>query len=196
MGQAGSHMRKVAVFGNTGGGKSTLASRLADVTGLPLYPLDKIKYKPGGGAIPHQEYLTMHAKLLGRGEWIIDGFGCVPSAWQRFSAADTLIYIDLPLFTHCRWVTKRLAKGLFVSPEGWPDKSPLWSSTLNSYRVLWLCHRRLTPRYRQLVVDAAASKRVHHLKSPADMRALLQAVQQEQQSVPRLPRADEVIERP
>ena len=42
-------MRKVAVFGNAGGGKSTLARQLAEVTRLPLYPLDTIQYKPGGG---------------------------------------------------------------------------------------------------------------------------------------------------
>jgi adenylate kinase family enzyme len=168
-------MRKVAVFGNTGGGKSTLARRLAEVTGLPLYPLDLIQYKAGGGEVPHEEYLRRHADLLGRDEWIIEGFGCVASAWERFSYADTLVYVDLPVLTHYRWVTKRLVKGLFASPEGWPENSPLWSSTLNSYRVVWRCHRRLTPRYRQLVAEAAASKRVHHLKSPADMRAFLQA---------------------
>lgn len=171
------------MFGNTGGGKSTLASRLAEVTGLSLYVLDKIEYKAGGEKIPHEEYLRIHTDLLGRDEWIIDGFGCVASAWERFSVADTLVYVDLPLFTHCRWVTKRLAKSLFVSPAGWPENSPMWSSTLNSYRVLWRCHRRLTPRYRQLVADLAASKRVHHLRSPADMRAFLQAVRREQPGV-------------
>jgi adenylate kinase family enzyme len=171
-------MRKVAVFGNAGGGKSTLARQLAEVTQLPLYPLDTIQYKPGGGEVPHAEYLKAHKELLSRDAWIIDGFGCVASAWERFSAADTLIYIDLPLFTHYRWVTKRLFKGLFVDPEGWPESSPMWSSTMSSYRVLWLCHRRLTPRYRQLVADAAASKRVHHLRSPAGMRAFLEAVKQ------------------
>ena len=108
-----------------------------DLTGLPLYPLDRIKYNAGGGEIPHEEYLKVHTDLLSRDEWIIDGFGCVASAWERFSAADTLVYIDLPLFTHYRWVTKRLAKGLFVSPEGWPENSPMWSSTLNSYRRYW-----------------------------------------------------------
>jgi hypothetical protein len=76
-------------------------------------------------------------------------------------------------------VTKRLIKGLFVNPEGWPENSPMWRSTLNSYRVLWLCHRRLTPRYRQLVADVASSKRVHHVKSPAEMRAFLTAIKHE-----------------
>ena len=46
--------------------------------------------------------------------------------------------IDLPLFTHYRSVTKRLIKGLFMNPEGWPDNSPIWSSTVDSYRVVWL----------------------------------------------------------
>jgi adenylate kinase family enzyme len=175
-------MRKAAVFGNAGSGKSTLARHLAELTRLPLYPVDTIKFKAGGGEVPHAEYLKAHKELLSRDAWIIDGFGCVASAWERFSAADTLIYIDLPLFTHYRWVTKRLFQGLFVDPEGWPKNSPMWSSTLSSYRVLWLCHRRLTPRYRQLVTDAAASKRVHHLRSPAGMRAFLDAVKQERLS--------------
>ena len=54
---------------------------------------------------------------------------------------------------------------------------------MNSYRVLWLCHRRrLTPRYRQLVADAAAAKRVHHLRSPAGMTVFLEVVKQERLS--------------
>lgn len=85
-----SEMRRVAVFGNAGGGKSTLARQLASITRLPLHSLDTIKYKPGGDEVPHNEYLKIHSALIRGDEWIIDGFGCVPSAWERFSAADTL----------------------------------------------------------------------------------------------------------
>jgi adenylate kinase family enzyme len=170
-------MKRVAVFGNTGGGKSTLAKRLAELTRLPLYPLDLIQFRAGGGEVPRDEYLAAHADILRREEWIIDGFGCVASAWERFSVADTLIYIDLPLVTHYWWVTKRFIKGLYVAPEGWPERSPMWSSTINSYRVVGLCHRHLTSRYRVLVADAASSKRVHHLRSPAQIRFFLEAVE-------------------
>jgi hypothetical protein len=76
---------------------------LAEVTRLPLYLLDTIQYKPGGGEVPHAEYLKAHQELLSRDAWIIDGFGCAASAWERFSAADTLIHVDLLLFTHFRW---------------------------------------------------------------------------------------------
>jgi len=176
-------MKKVAVFGNAGGGKSTLAKGLAGLTRLPLYPLDMIQFRAGGAEAPHDEYLKAHADLLRQDEWIIDGFGCVASTWERFTKADTLIYIDLPLITHHWFVTKRLIKGLFITPQGWPENSPIWRSTMDSYRVLWLCHRRLTPRYRQLVADVAASKRVHHLRSPTEMAAFLDAIKREYASV-------------
>jgi adenylate kinase family enzyme len=169
-------MKRVAVFGNAGGGKSTLARRLAELTELPLYVVDMMQFRAGGAKVPHDEFLRAHADLLRRDEWIIDGFGNMTTAWERFAAADTPIYVDLPLLTHYRGVTKRFIKGLFASPKGWPENSPLWSSTLSSYRVIPLCHRQLTPRYRQLVADAAASKRVHHLRSQAQMQSFLEAV--------------------
>src|SRR5690242_2247702 len=70
-------MKRVAVFGNAGGGKSTLARRLADLTGLPLFVVDMMQFKAGGKAVPHDEYLKAHAELLRRDEWIIDGYGGV-----------------------------------------------------------------------------------------------------------------------
>ena len=171
-------MKRVAVFGNAGGGKSTLARELAQITSLPLESLDRIKYKPGGGEVLHSEYLAVHTSLLCTERWIIDGFGCVASAWERFSAADTLIFVECPLHP-LHWVTEPLIKGLFVTPEGWPENSPMWSSTVGSYRVLQLCHKRSTPRYRQLVAEEASRKRVHHLKSPRAMKAFHHAVRQE-----------------
>ena len=147
-------MKRVAVFGNAGGGKSTLARKLAEVTRLPLYVIDMIQFRAGADGVPrevpHDEYLKAHADLIHRDEWIIDGFGSVASAWERFARADTLVYVDLPLITHHWFVTKRLIKGLFADPPGWPENSPIWSSTMDSYKVLWLCHRKLTPKYRQL----------------------------------------------
>jgi len=172
-------MKKVAVFGNAGGGKSTLARRLAELTGLPLYPLDRIQFRTGGEKVPHEEYLKAHAELLRRDEWVIDGYGCLASAWERFAAADTLVFVDLPLVRHYWWVTKRLICCPFIAPEGWPERSPMWRSSLNSYKVVRLCDRKLTPKYRQLVAETATTKRVHHLRSPKEMQALLDEIARE-----------------
>ena len=142
-------MKKVAVFGNTGGGKSTLSKRLSEITGLPLYALDKIQYQSGGAEVPNEEYKHIHEKILAADRWIIDGFGCMETVWLRLNEADTLVFVDLPLYVHFWWVTKRLITGKFIPPEGWPQKSTILKSSINSYRVLWLCHKYLTPRYRE-----------------------------------------------
>jgi adenylate kinase family enzyme len=169
-------MKRVAIFGNAGGGKSTLARELAAITGLPLHVIDKMRWRPGGVEVPHEEYLRMHATLLSHDEWIIDGFESVKLAWERFEAADTLIHVDLPLMVHGWWVTKRLVKGLFVDPAGWPERSPVISSSISSYRVLWPCHSRLTPKYRSYVAEAAQRKRVFHLRSRHELKHFLEAV--------------------
>ncbi len=169
-------MKRVAVFGNAGGGKSRLARQLAALNGLPLYVIDKIQFREGGTVISKEEFLAAHADLLQKDEWIIDGYGSTALAWERFARADTLVYIDLPLAVHHWWVTKRLIGGLFVTPAGWPKGSPVWSSSMLSYKVLWLFHRHLTPKYRKLVADVAATKRVHHLRSAREIRMFLEDV--------------------
>jgi adenylate kinase family enzyme len=170
-------LRRVAVFGNAGGGKSTLARQLAALTGLPLHVIDMMEFRVGGDAVPRDEYLRAHAEVLRQEAWIIDGFGGTQQAWERFAAADTLVYVDLPLVLHYWWVTKRLAKGLSGTPPGWPAGSPLWSSSLAAYRAVGSCERLLAPKYRQVVADAASKKRVHHLKSPAAIRDFLKTVE-------------------
>lgn len=93
-------MNKVAVFGNTGGGKSTLSKRLADMTGLPWIPLDSLQYLPGGAEVPHTEFKATHNALLQQDQWIIDGFGSLDTLWNRLDAADTLVYLDLTVLQH------------------------------------------------------------------------------------------------
>ncbi|MEA5508768.1 adenylate kinase [Crocosphaera sp. UHCC 0190] len=158
-------MKKIAVFGNTGGGKSTLSKRLSKITNLPLYVLDKIQYQPGGTKVSYEEYKGIHEQIIAKDQWIIDGFGCLETVWLRLAEADTLVYIDLPLSLHFWFVSKRFVTGFFSPPQGWPENSPLVKSSITSYRTLWLCHRRLTPKYRDYVMKMRSTKTVYHLQS-------------------------------
>ncbi|RMF21057.1 MAG: adenylate kinase [Cyanobacteria bacterium J083] len=166
-------MKKVAVFGNTGGGKSTLSKKLAEITGLPLYILDKVQYEAGGKKVAYQDYRQAHERILASEQWIIEGFGCLETLWTRLDAADTLVYIDLPLPRHFIWVSKRLIKGLWQNPAGWPENSPIIKGTLNSYSVLMACHSKLTPKYRDYVKQHERTKEVYHLKSVKSMAQFL-----------------------
>jgi len=146
---------------------------------LPLCVLDKVQFREGGEPVPCEEYLGRHRNLLAQQTWIIDGYGDSATAWERFAAADTLIHVD-PKLPVLYWrVTKRLVKGVFADPEGWPKDSPLWSSTMTSYKVIPRCHQYLTPRYRQLGAEMAASKRFAHLRSTRESAAFLDDVRNE-----------------
>ncbi len=165
-------MKKIAVFGNAGGGKSTFSKRLSEITGLPLHVLDKIKEQLGD-----EDYKRVHQQILVTERWIIDGFGCMETVWLRLEEADTLVFIDLPLYVHFWWVTKRLLLSYFKPPEGWPDNSPIFRTSLSSYRVLWLCHKYLTPKYRQYVKQAQTTKTVYHIRLTKQILQLLESIE-------------------
>ncbi len=170
-------MNKVAVFGNTGGGKSTLSKKLSEMTGLPLHVLDKIKYEPGGAEVAYEDYQRIHQQILATDQWIIDGFGCMETLWPRLNAADSLIFVDLPLHVHFWWVTKRLITGQFNPPEGWPENSPILKSSLNSYHTLWRCHKYLTPKYRDYVQQVQNTKHVYHLRASEQIAQFLKSLE-------------------
>lgn len=135
-----------------------------------------IKFSSGQVARQSPMNLQAHQLLVDSDEWIIDGFGCIKTVWQRLDAADTLIHVDLPLATHALWVTKRLVKGLFVNPEGWPERSPIFRSTISSYRVLWPCHSHLTPKYRAYVSVASKQKQIFQLRSKRELKLLPETI--------------------
>ncbi|MBD1878417.1 adenylate kinase [Coleofasciculus sp. FACHB-64] len=172
-------MKKVAVFGNAGGGKSTLSKRLSEITGLPLHVLDKIQYQAGGTPVPHEVYKHAHQQILVTDRWIIDGFGCKETVWLRLDEADTLVFVDLPIYVHFWWVTKRMIAGFFKPPEGWPEKSPILKSSLNSYRVLWLCYKYLTPKYRGYIEQAQNTKRVYHIRYTEQISQFYELIENE-----------------
>jgi adenylate kinase family enzyme len=169
-------MKKVAVFGNAGGGKSTLSKRLSETTGLPLYILDKIKYQPGGIEVSDEDYKQIHREILATDQWIIDGFGCIETLWPRLDEADSLVFIDLPIYVHFWWVTKRFITGYAKPPQGWPEKSPILKSSMNSYRALWLCYKYLTPKYREYVEEAKNTKCVYHIRATKQISQFFESI--------------------
>lgn len=97
--------------------------------------------------------------------------------WLRLNQADTLIFVDLPLYVHAWLVTKRFITGYFKPPSGWPDNSPILRSSLNSYRVLWLCHKYLTPKYREYIEQAQSIKNVYHIRSIKEISQFFELIE-------------------
>jgi adenylate kinase family enzyme len=101
-------MKRVMILGGPGSGKSTLAKRLHALTGLPLYHLDKLHWRPGWTPCPKPEWHRLLSELAGEDEWIMDG-GYDSTFHLRMPRADTVLWLDLPLLVTLPRVLKRTA---------------------------------------------------------------------------------------
>ncbi|WP_415901407.1 adenylate kinase [Neptuniibacter sp. QD29_5] len=168
-------MRKVAVFGKPGSGKSTLSKTLAKVTGSPLHQLDSLFYQKSGEPVASEFFDKVHEDILVFDSWIIDGLGPLGAFKKRLDAADTLVYIDLPYPTSYWFVTKRLLNGLFIKPEGWPEGSSLLKGTLQSFKMLRLSPSFWNDDFRAEIADKAKHKSVVVIRSVAELNAYMEA---------------------
>ncbi|MEZ8485045.1 adenylate kinase [Vibrio splendidus] len=162
-------MKKVAVFGKPGSGKSTISKALALATGIELHQLDSIVYKANGEFVEREVFDLAHDNIINSESWIIDGFGPLGSFNTRLEAADTLVYIDLPYPISYWFVTKRMLKGLFVKPEGWPDGSSVIKGTIQSYKTLKLCSKFWNDDFRLRLELRAKEKEVHIIRSVSEL---------------------------
>ena len=166
-------MKKIAVFGKPGSGKSTLSKELASMTGIPLCQLDSILYEKNGDRVDRKTYDRKHDDILSSESWIIDGFDLIEPFNKRLEAADTLIYIDLPYFVSYYLVTKRLLKGLIVKPEGWPDGSSILKGSLQSYKVLKLCPKFWNSNFLQKLEEISTNKSLYVIRSISELNRFI-----------------------
>lgn len=88
-------MKRVAVVGSGGAGKTTFANELGRRTGLPVLHLDHFHWRPGWVVPIEEEWAMTQSELVERPEWIIDGnYGAQFDL--RFDRADTVIVLALP----------------------------------------------------------------------------------------------------
>lgn len=167
-------MKKIAVFGKPGSGKSTLSKKLAKASDITLYALDTMEYESNGKRVDRSIYDEQHKCILKLDSWLIDGFGPMASFYERVEAADTLIYIDLPYVISYWLVTKRLLKGLFVEPEGWPEGSSILQGTLQSYRVLKLCPKFWNEDFKQKLESYSNCKSVYVIRSISELNSFVE----------------------
>jgi hypothetical protein len=92
---------------------------------------------------------------------------------MRLDAADILIYIDLPYVFSYWFVTKRLLKGLFVKPEGWPEGSSVLKGTMQSYKTLRLCPKFWNESFLQKLEEISKTKSLHVIQTVAELNSFV-----------------------
>ncbi len=149
--------RRIAVIGNAGGGKSTLARRLAAEHDLPYREVDALLWNPDWSRVGDDDYNAAHDKLIAGERWVIDGFGPWISVEARFRRADTIVLVDLPLWVHFWLATERQIawqKGTLQDGPAGHREPP---ETRALFEMMWQIDRDAMPQLRQRVDEAEAA---------------------------------------
>lgn len=168
-------MTRVAVIGNAGGGKSTLCRALSDARGLPYFPVDKMQWRPGWVPTPEEDFNAAHDEIVRSKTWILDGFGPWASIERRFDAADTIVFVDLPLWLHLWWATKRQFASLIWGRADGPEGCPMWRVTFRLYAMIWSIHRDLRSKLSEAIEQHGSGKTIFHICSARELADFRQA---------------------
>ncbi|MBR5948875.1 MAG: adenylate kinase [Clostridia bacterium] len=85
--------KRIIILGCPGSGKTTLALRLREKTGLPLVHLDCIWWRADKTHISREEFDSRLNAVMRGEKWIIDG-DFSRTYEPRFAACDTVIFLD------------------------------------------------------------------------------------------------------
>jgi adenylate kinase family enzyme len=171
-------MRKIAVFGLPGTGKTTLALRLARFLDVPCHDLDCVLFTRDG-ALPLDEFRARAAALTETGAWVIDGnySKLADVTWHR---ADAVIWLDYSLPLIVSRITRRNLRRL-AGREPTPDGASGWRCAFFSKRsVLANAVRKYVRNRRkyaeQLAETARLGVRVLRFRTPGQAEQWLRTV--------------------
>lgn len=172
-------MRRVAVVGNAGSGKSTLGRRLARALAVPFVELDAIYHQPDWQPLPHEDFRARVATAVADAGWVIDGnYSAVRDlVWAR---ADTVVWLDLPRRTVMRQIVVRTVRRLVTGEHLWNGNRERLANLFHpspEQSVItwaWTQHAKYHQRYSQAAADPTnAHISFLRIGSRADAAALL-----------------------
>lgn len=160
--------RRVAIVGPYGAGKSTLALKLGEATGLPVTHLDSLLFSRDRSKVAQREWLDRHRRLIERDEWVADGnvldSGGIDERLHRSHVAVVLV----PPRWRATWRFMRREARLGIR------SGRLDALTLNEIRAAWRWSRNRLPLL-YAVLQRHPDLPVLTIRSEADVGALLRA---------------------
>jgi adenylate kinase family enzyme len=164
-------VKRIAVVGCSGGGKSTVARALGAALGLPVVHLDALFWQPGWvEPEPEPFHAAVDAALAGE-QWVCDG-NFTSVACFNLARADTIVWLDRPTALCLRRAVWRALVGFGRTradlAPGCPEKIDF---AFYRYILTW---NRLARLRLQAAIDAfGANARLIRLRNDREIAAWL-----------------------
>jgi adenylate kinase family enzyme len=119
---------RVLVYGVTGSGKTTLARKIAEKTGLPWHSVDDLTWEPGWVGVPLAEQRRCIAAICAGDRWILDsGY----SSWIDIVLArvELIVALDYPRWRSLARLARRsLARAI--------DRRTICNGNTETFRLM------------------------------------------------------------
>ncbi len=167
-------------MGNSGSGKTTVASAIAEALGVPHLELDAVFHQPDWQPLDTDEFRRIVSDFTAAGSWVVDGnYSAVSDiVW---GLADTVIWVDPPRHRVMRQLLTRTMHRMATGAELWNGNRERWTYLFRPEESIilyaWRSHRKLRHRYLAAQADPAnAHLSFVRLRSPGELAALLRGL--------------------
>ena len=166
-------MKRVAVIGSSGAGKSRLSLALGRILGIPVIHLDAHYWNPGWVKTPRSKWTARQQRLLELERWIADGnYG--GTLELRLAAADTVVFLDLSRWL-CTW---RVLKRVWTyRRDTRPDMAAGCDERVDwdFIKYVWTFPEKHRPRVEEKLRELSG-KQIYRLHTPAEVERFLREV--------------------
>ena len=165
-------MKRVMIIGGPGSGKSTLAREMGARLGLPVTHIDQFQFEAGWVETNPAQRDGRIRMVIAGDSWIIDG-NYSSTAQERMDRADTLIWLDVPIWKRIWRVMLRTARHYGQNrselPAGCPERfSP------DFFRYIVSSNKRQRAKAADRFATMSQRAEAFHLRSSRDVQTFLE----------------------
>jgi adenylate kinase family enzyme len=160
--------RKINVKGSSGSGKSTFARELATRLELPYVELDALYHGPNWSEPTGAEFRARVRPHVERDGWVIDGNYESKLGDLVLDAADTVVWLDLPLRVKMARLWRRTSERSRNKVELWNGNRETWPNAVWGRESLFVWALRSHLRQRRTFPARIPSDRLVRLHTPTE----------------------------